>query len=138
MHLNEMLSRFSEYKKKIFVNIIISDRVQQEASHWTTRMRKENVLKYREINIERYIHVCVDDHLFVPVSFQRVIIKAQSLIIKCLSFRRVSFVQGYRLCIEKLCTRIILSFVLILTRNGPYRNYRTITTRFQVETMRQS
>ena len=35
---------------------------------------------------------------------KRVIIQVQSFIIKCLSFRRVSFVQGYRLCIEKLCT----------------------------------
>ena len=32
---------------------------------------------------------------------KRVIIQVQSFIIKCLSFRRVSFVQGYRLCIEK-------------------------------------
>ena len=39
----------------------------------------------------------------------RVIIQVQSFISKCLSFRLVSFVQGYRLCIEKLCTWIILS-----------------------------
>ena len=38
------------------------------------------------------------------VFLKRVIIQVQSFIIKCLSFRRVSFVQGYRLCIEKLCT----------------------------------
>ena len=38
----------------------------------------------------------------------RAIIQVQSFI-KCLSFRQVSFVQGYRLCIEKPCTWIILS-----------------------------
>ena len=43
------------------------------------------------------------------------IIQVQSFIIKCLSFRWVSFVQGYtcRLCIEKLCTWIILSIIKI-------------------------
>ena len=38
------------------------------------------------------------------LSEKRVIIQVQSFIIKCLSFRRVSFVQGYRLRKEKLCT----------------------------------
>ena len=31
---------------------------------------------------------------------------------KCLSFHRVSFFQGYSLCIEKLCTRIILAMLI--------------------------
>ena len=42
----------------------------------------------------------------------RVIIRVQSFIIKCLSFHRVSFFQGYSLCIEKLCTRIILAMLI--------------------------
>ena len=41
---------------------------------------------------------------------KRVIIQVQSFIIKCLSFPWVSFAQGYMLCIEKLCTWIILSY----------------------------
>ena len=40
---------------------------------------------------------------------KRVIIQVQSFITKCLSFCRVSFFQGYRLCIKKLCIWIILS-----------------------------
>ena len=43
---------------------------------------------------------------------KRGIIQVQSFIIKCLSFHRVSFAQRYRLCIEKLCTWIILSLFL--------------------------
>ena len=42
------------------------------------------------------------EHRKTSVYKLRVIIQAQSFIIKCLSFRRVGFVQGYRLCIEKL------------------------------------
>ena len=44
----------------------------------------------------------------------RVIIQVQSFIIKCLSFRWVSFVQGYELCLEKLCTWVILSFFIVI------------------------
>ena len=58
-------------------------------------------------------------HLFLPWPrlpftmtewLYRVILQVQSLIIKCLSFRWVSFVQGYRLCVENLCTWIIFSY----------------------------
>ena len=45
-----------------------------------------------------------DGGLQDDLNIKRVIIQVQSFIIKCLSFRRVSFVQGYRLHIEKLCT----------------------------------
>ena len=41
----------------------------------------------------------------------------QSFTIKCLSFRWVSFVQGYRLCIEKLFTWIILSGIFFQNDN---------------------
>ena len=58
-------------------------------------------LFYAKHNIDNY----------APLFYKRVIIQVQSFIIKCLSFRQVSFVQGYRLCIGKLCTCIILSFL---------------------------
>ena len=58
-----------------------------------------------------YIFVNKNESLYLQlflsnlyIKYYRVIIQVQSFIIKCLSFHRVSFVQGYRLCIEKLCT----------------------------------
>ena len=69
-----------------------------------------------------YFHIVIQNWLswnvgpawrifFIWINFtKRVIIQVQSFIIKCLSFRQVSFTQGYRLHIEKLCTWITLPF----------------------------
>ena len=85
-----------------------------------------DVVYLRWVNIDTkvlgtllFIVVCLtqrnEKHLVIlknPVQVmlkKRVIIQVQCFITKCLSFRRVSFFQGYRLCIKKICILIILT-----------------------------